>query len=114
MLNQHLNTLELITLQNQLLLSIGASLNARECAHKFIQSAIRSLGLKSIHLYIFEVSSTGERSLQNYLSLPDNKLKDQHQAVLDKAQSQIEADKSRTHITEIQEAALRPGYSRPP
>ena len=103
MLNQHLNTLELITLQNQLLLSISASLNARECAHKFIQSTIRSLGLKSIHLYIFKESPKGERSLENYLSLPDNKLKDQHQAVIDKIQSQIETDKSRTHITEIQE-----------
>ena len=42
-------------------------------------------------------------TLENYLSLPDNKLKDQHQAVIDKIQSQIETDNSRAHITEIQE-----------
>ncbi len=103
MINQHLNTLELIALQNQLLLSIGASLNARECAHKFIQSTYRSLGLKSIHLYIFEESSSGQRSLENYFSLPDNKLKEQQQPVIDKIQELFEADKSKIHITEVQD-----------
>ncbi|MBT8133796.1 MAG: EAL domain-containing protein [Gammaproteobacteria bacterium] len=103
MTNQHLNTLELITLQNQLLLSIGASLNARECAYKFIQSTIKSLGLKSIHLYIYEEPAKDERQLVNYLSLPDNNIKDQHQPVIEKIQSQMESDKNSTHITEILE-----------
>ena len=103
MTSQHLNTLELITLQNQLLLSIGASLNSRECAHKFIKSTIRSLGLKSVHLFIYEESAKDEQSLENYLSLPDNKLQDQHQAVIDNIQHQIETDKSTSHITEILE-----------
>ncbi len=103
MINQHINTLELITLQNQLLLSIGASLNARECAYKFIQSTYKSLGLKSIHLYIIEESSDGERSLENYFSLPDNKLKDQQQPVVDNIRDRFETDKNKIHITEVQE-----------
>ena len=103
MINQHLNTLELIALQNQLLLSIGASLNARECAHKFIQSTYRSLGLKSIHLYIFEESSSGQRSLENYFSLPDNKLKEQQQPVIDNIRELFETDNNKTHITKAQE-----------
>ena len=49
----HFNTLELITLQNQLLLSIGTNLNGRECMHKFMQHMHKTTGLKSIHLYVF-------------------------------------------------------------
>ncbi len=103
MTNQHLNTLELITLQNQLLLSIGASFNARECAHKFIQTTYTSLRLKSIHLYLFEKSSDEHHSLENYLSIPDNNFRDQQQATIEKIQELIETDRSKAHITEAYE-----------
>ena len=100
MANQHLNTLELITLQNQLLLSIGANLNARECIHKFIQAAYKALGLKSIHLYVIEDTAAEEKQLANYLSLPDNKFGEQHRSTIDKMLQQFENSKITSHLTE--------------
>lgn len=100
MANQHLNTLELITLQNQLLLSIGDSLNARECIHKFIQATYKALGLKSIHLYTLEENAAEETQLANYLSLPDNKFAEQHRSTIEKMRQQFESSKTTVHLTE--------------
>lgn len=69
----YLNTLELISLQNQLLLAIGGSLRIRECMHKFMQTALKLLNHKSIHLYIFDDMQTGNDSLKSYLSIPNKK-----------------------------------------
>ena len=103
MANQHLNTLELITLQNQLLLSIGASLNARECIHKFAQATYKTLGLKSIHLYVLEDTAAEGTQLANYLSLPDNKFAEQHRSSIEKMMQQFENSKIAAHLTEALE-----------
>ena len=101
MTTQHLNTLELITLQNQLLLSIGANLNARECIHKFIQATYKSLGLKSIQLYIYEQPKTGESTLNTYLSLPDNQFDTEHSQIIDDIRRYFETNKKSAHTTVI-------------
>jgi len=64
-----LNTLEMITLQNQLLLAIGGSRNSREVIHKFMQTALKQIGLKSIHLYSHDQVVTPS-VLQHDLALP--------------------------------------------
>jgi diguanylate cyclase (GGDEF)-like protein len=101
--DRHFNTLELITLQNQLLLSVGASFNARECVLKFIQATYKSLGLTSIHLYVFEEPPSDESPLVNYLSLPDNKFDKQHGSTIEKIRQYFDSDKSITHTTEVHE-----------
>ncbi len=101
MTNHHYNTLELISLQNQLLLSIGASLNARVCMHTFMQTTYKTTALKSIHLYIFEESSTDANPLKNYLSLPDRKLEDEHRSVIDKILQNFKNNNITTHITNV-------------
>ena len=101
MTTQHLNTLELITLQNQLLLSIGANLNARECIHKFIQATYKSLGLKSIQLYIYEQPKTGESTLNTYLSLPDNQFDTEHSQIIDDIRRYFETNKKSAQTTVI-------------
>jgi len=101
--NHHFNTLELITLQNQLLLSIGASLSARESVHKFMQAAYKTLGLKSIHLYISEESAAGGKPLNKYLSLPDNKLETEHESAIRNILQRFENNKVNAHITEALE-----------
>ena len=69
----HFNTLELISLQNQLLLAIGDSTSARAVMHRFMQTAMSKLGLNSIHLYLIDESQPDNTALNRYLSLPDNK-----------------------------------------
>jgi diguanylate cyclase (GGDEF)-like protein len=69
----HFNALELISLQNQLLLAIGGNTSARMHMHRFMQTAMSTLGLGSIHLYIFDQSNPDNGVLNRYLSLPDNK-----------------------------------------
>jgi diguanylate cyclase len=102
--NQHLNTLEIIALQNQLLLSIGASLNARECILKFIQVTYKSLGLKSIHIYIVDEGSAPDKNpLVNYVSLPDKKFEVEHRDIIDKIAEHFKQNKTSTPLTEALE-----------
>ena len=74
MTTKHLNALELISLQNQLLMTIGGSQNARAVMHRFMQTAMLKLGLASIHLYFIEESQPGKETLSHSLSIPDNKI----------------------------------------
>ncbi len=99
MTNQHFNTLELITLQNQLLLSIGANFNAREGMHKFMQTTHKATTLKSIHLYVFEDAHEDGSALINYLSLPDNKFKTAHEATIEKILQHFENNQVATYIS---------------
>lgn len=101
MTNHHFNTLELITLQNQLLLSIGTNLNTRECMHTFMQSIYKTTGLKSIHLYVFKDTATGNGALNNYLSLPDNKLAAEHTETIETILHSFKNSKIGTHIVEM-------------
>jgi diguanylate cyclase (GGDEF)-like protein len=70
----HFNALELISLQNQLLMTIGGSQSARAVMHRFMQTAMLKLGLSSIHLYFIDKSQDDEETLSHYLSIPDNKI----------------------------------------
>ena len=102
MINSHTSTLELITLQNQLLLAIGGSLNTRECTHTFMQATLKKLGLKSIHLYTFDHSLNGEDSIKDYLSIPDNKLELENKLLIYKMLLHFKNNKGKTHLSEMQ------------
>lgn len=93
----HTNTLELISLQNQLLLSIGGSLNARGVLHTFMQTAIKRLGLKSIHLYTFDESLLEKAPLIPYLSIPDNHLENQNKTIVNELLLRFQNTKVATH-----------------
>ena len=100
MINSHTNTLELITLQNQLLLAIGGSLNTRECMHTFMQATLKKLGLKSIHLYTFDHSLIDEDSIKNYLSIPDNKIELENKLLIYKMLLHFKNTTGKTHLSE--------------
>ncbi len=99
MTSHHFNTLELITLQNQLLLSIGANFNTREGMHKFMQTTHKATALKSIHLYVFEDAHENGSALINYLSLPDNKLTTAHETTIEKILQHFENNQVATYIS---------------
>jgi len=80
----HINALELLALQNQLLLTIGGSMNGREVMHGFMDVAVKQLKLQSIHLFTPGGSAYDGTELKPYLSLPDNKLITVENAVVDK------------------------------
>ena len=84
MSTSHINALELIALQNQLLLTIGGSTNGREVMHGFMDVAVKQLKMQSIHLYTPGGSGYEGTELKPYLSLPDNKLLSDESAVVDK------------------------------
>jgi diguanylate cyclase (GGDEF)-like protein len=64
-----LNTLEMITLQNQLLLAIGGTRNSREVMHTFMQTAVKQIDLHSIHLYSYD-DTQSPSGLHHDLALP--------------------------------------------
>jgi diguanylate cyclase (GGDEF)-like protein len=99
--NSHTNTLELITLQNQLLLAIGGSLNTRECMHTFMQATLKKLGLKSIHLYTFDHSQNNKDSITNYLSIPDNRIELENKFIIYKMLLHYKNNKAKTHLSEM-------------
>lgn len=101
MTNKHFNTLELISLQNQLLLSIGSNLNMRECMHKFMQTLLKTTALKSIHLYLYKNNSISNLSIPAYLSLPDNQLVTQHTVSIEKIFQRFNLSEMSTHLIEI-------------
>lgn len=96
----YLNTLELITLQNQLLLAIGGSLRIRECMHKFMQTALKLLNHKSIHLYTFDDMQTGNDSLKSYLSIPNKKFTLDNKVKIHKILLHFKQNTSKTPLSE--------------
>ncbi len=54
-------------------MSIGGSLNSREVMHTFMQSAFKTLELKSIHLYTFDKTEPEDKQLYQDLSVPENR-----------------------------------------
>ena len=101
MSSYYTSTLELITLQNQLLLAIGGSLNTRECMHTFMQSTLKKLGLKSIHLYTFDHTLSNEDSIKDYLSLPDNKIELENKLLIYKMLLHFKNNEGKTHLSEM-------------
>ena len=98
--SNHINTLELIALQNQLLLTTGGSFNARETLHTFMKTAVTSLALKSIHLYTFAQDENEKNKVTRYLSVPDNSLESQNQAVVIKLLKQFKKGEVETFVSE--------------
>jgi len=78
----HINTLELITLQNQLLLAVGGSLTAREVMRTFMSAIFKTLQLNSVHFYVFEESQSESGLLNRYLSVPENKAELHNEATI--------------------------------
>ena len=99
--DNHISTLELITLQNQLLLAIGGSLSAREVMHTFMKSALSKLGLESIHLYTFDDSQTGSRPLNRYLSIPNDHLHSENKPTIDNILQRFENTNINTYYSEM-------------
>ncbi len=65
-----LSTIKLISLQNELLLSIGESLHAREVIHSFMQRARNLLNLESIHLYSFHEGPRHSQQIEHDIAAP--------------------------------------------
>jgi len=65
-----------------------------------MQATFKTLSLKSIHLYFFEESPTSKNPLNNFLSLPDNKLEKEHESAIHKLLQHFKNNKVNTHITE--------------
>ena len=82
MTTPHINTLELITLQNQLLLAVGGSLTAREVMRTFMSAIFKTLQLNSVHFYVFEESQSESGLLNRYLSVPENKAELHNEATI--------------------------------
>ncbi|MFV9615218.1 MAG: putative bifunctional diguanylate cyclase/phosphodiesterase [Gammaproteobacteria bacterium] len=101
MINSYTNTLELITLQNQLLLAIGSSLKTRECLHTFMQTSLKILGLKSIHFYTFDDSQINENSIKDYLSIPDSKIELENKLIIYKILLHFKNNKGMIHLSEM-------------
>ncbi len=101
MTSAHTNTLELITLQNQLLLAIGGSLNTRECMHTFMQATLKKLQLKSIHFYAFDQALSDEEPITNYLSIPNNDIELVNKLIIYKMLLHFKNKKGNTHLSEI-------------
>jgi len=107
----HINTLELITLQNQLLLAIGGSLNTRECMHTFMKAALKQLGLNSIHLYTFDDELNDENPFSLYLSVPDNNLELKNKLIIYKSLLYLKNNEGHIYISEKLEESEIISYS---
>lgn len=102
MTSTQLNTHKLITLQNQLLLSIGGSLDTHEVMHSFMQTTLKKLGLKSIHLYTFDKAMSEHNQLSHCLSIPENSTEFNNSSSLKNILQRFKKNKVQTHISEIQ------------
>ena len=101
MTNTDINTLKLITLQNQLLLSIGGSLDTHEVMQRFMQTALKTLKLKSIHLYTFDKPVSDNNQLSHYLSIPENNTTFKNSPGLKKILQRCNRIEVKTHISEM-------------
>ncbi len=52
--NEHIKSVQLVALQNQLLLAIGGTLDAREAMLSFMRLALKQLDLNRAHIYLFD------------------------------------------------------------
>lgn len=99
--SSHINTLDLIALQNQLLLATGNSANPREALHTFMKTALKSLALKSVHLYTFNQKENKKNTVTRYLSVPDNNLESENQAVIINLLKQVKSGKVESYTSEL-------------
>lgn len=74
-MSTHLNTLELLTMQNQLLLAVGGSRSSRELMTTFMQAAHKIISLHSLHFYVYSDAKKESSGLQHDLGLPQSRTK---------------------------------------
>lgn len=93
---------ELTILQNQLLLAVGGSLDARECMRSLMQKIYNFFDLSSICLFTFDHSASGKDSFIRYISIPDNgKDRDlDHKLTIYKLLLALKNKKGKTHYSE--------------
>ena len=65
-----------------------------------MQASLKKLGLKSIHLYIFDHSLIDEDSIKNYLSIPDNKIELENKLLIYKMLLHFKNTTGKTHLSE--------------
>jgi len=73
----------------------------RECMHQFMQALLKTTALKSIHLYLYKKDSPSSKTLNVYLSLPDNKLTEQHIDSVEKVFQRFNRGEYTVHVTEL-------------
>jgi len=94
---------EITTLQNQLLLTIGGSLDTHKCMRTFMLKTLKSLDLKSICLFTFNYSTSGKESFIRYISIPDNgKERDlEHKLTIFKLLLEFKNNKRKKQLSEM-------------
>lgn len=100
MTNAHIKTVKLVALQNQLLLSIGGSLNTREAMLSFMRLASKQLDLKSIHIYTFDDPSAENRSLKRYQSIPNVNTDIDTKLILNSLLKCLDETQEKPHVSE--------------
>lgn len=100
--NLPIDRYEITTLQNQLLLAIGGSLDAHECMRTFMLKTLRLLDLKSICLFTFDHSTSGKNSFTRYISIPNNEKEREleHKLIIYKMLLEFKNNKRKTYLTE--------------
>ena len=101
MTNAHIETLNLITIQNKLLLAIGGSLKTRESMIVFMNLALDLLELKSAHIYTFEDPSAEVPTLKRFQSLPSVNTDIDQQPILTKLLHSLKGSGQSSSATEI-------------
>ena len=100
MTNTRIDNLKLLAQQNQLLLSIGESLNPREAMLAFMKLASKQLDLISIHIYVFDNPSSEHRTLKRFQSLPNVNTEIDQEHLLQKLSQDIVNTNTKLHTTE--------------
>ncbi len=98
----NINTLKLISLQNQLLLSISGSLDTDEVMHSFMQTALKKLGLKGVHLYTYDKPLSDNAQLSHTLSIPENNAEFKNSSGLNIILQRFKNIEVNSHISEMQ------------
>jgi len=98
--NAHIKSVQLVALQNQLLLAIGGTLNAREAMLSFMRLALKQLDLKSAHIYVFDDTVSTDRVLKRYQSLPNINTDIDTKTILDGLLKCLDSTQDKPHISE--------------
>lgn len=100
MTNEHIKSVQLVALQNQLLLTIGGTLNVREAMLSFMELTLKQLDLKSMHIYVFDDAFSDDRILKRYQSIPDISLSIDTKTILSNLLTCLDDIQKKPHISE--------------
>jgi len=98
--NAHIKSVQLVALQNQLLLAIGGTLNAREAMLSFMKLALKQLDLKSMHIYVFDDAFSDDRILKRYQSTPNVNTNIDTKTILDSLLKSLDNTQEKPHASE--------------